>query len=151
MSVLAVSSLLLSVNCTFAAERPLQFAGGSSFVFLCVNDGYKSQKPGKCPKCQAVLEKRSAKEAESYVCPHCPDVSSSEPIQCPKCGLELVPRRAAEKPLYVCPNCPGVNALRPGKCPFCNSKLEQKHPGQTSQNEAEAHSHQGKGGRAQAS
>lgn len=149
-SVLAISSLLLCVNCTFAARYPLHFAGGTSFVYLCVNDGYKSQKPGKCPRCQATLEKRSSAEAQAYVCPHCKDVSSSEPIQCPKCGLELVPRDVAEKPQYVCPQCPGVNFPRPGKCPFCNSKLVQKHPGEMP-NKADAHTHHHEGGKLNAS
>ena len=49
---------------------------------------YRSDKPGKCPKCGMELKKHELKTV--YVCPmkQC-NVQSDKPGKCPKCGMEL--------------------------------------------------------------
>jgi|GEM_PF-1970999 len=36
-------------------------AAGSKFIYVCPMDGYKSEKPGQCPKCGMDLEKQKIK------------------------------------------------------------------------------------------
>ena len=59
-------------------------------VYYCPKDGckYKSDKPGKCPKCGVELKKHVHKV--TYVCPmeKC-NFKSEKPGKCPKCGMEL--------------------------------------------------------------
>jgi FtsP/CotA-like multicopper oxidase with cupredoxin domain len=59
-------------------------------------------------------------DAESYVCPMHPEVTSTEPGTCPKCGMNLVPAQAAS---YICPMHPEVTSTEPGTCPKCGMKL----------------------------
>ena len=49
---------------------------------------YKTDKPGKCPKCGMELKKHEPKVV--YVCPmkQC-NVQTDKPGKCPKCGMEL--------------------------------------------------------------
>lgn len=59
-------------------------------VYTCPMEkcDYKSDKPGKCPKCGVELKKHECKM--EYVCPmeKC-DFKSEKPGKCPKCGMEL--------------------------------------------------------------
>lgn len=68
-------------------------------IYVCPVEGckYKSDKPGKCPKCGKELVKKEsccavvAKAHEVYyVCPmkQC-NYKSDKPGKCPKCGMEL--------------------------------------------------------------
>ncbi len=65
----------------------------------------------------------------SWVCPMCPEVSSSEPAACPSCGMALEPdrvTRAAERVEYTCPMHPEVIQDSPGTCPKCGMALEPR-------------------------
>lgn len=59
-------------------------------LYYCPKEGckYKSDKPGKCPKCGVVLKKHELKTI--YACPmeKC-NYKSDKPGKCPKCGMEL--------------------------------------------------------------
>ena len=58
--------------------------------YYCTKEGcnYKSDKPGKCPKCGTELKKHEYKAV--YACPmkSC-NFKSDKPGKCPKCGMEL--------------------------------------------------------------
>lgn len=67
-------------------EKPCPHEG----FYFCPKEGckYKSDKPGKCPKCGVELKKHEHKVF--YVCPmkQC-NVKADKPGKCPKCGMEL--------------------------------------------------------------
>jgi len=60
-------------------------------------------KPGSCPKCGMMLEKKTMKMAETksekkeaiitYTCSRHPDVISDKPGKCPKCGMDLIEKK----------------------------------------------------------
>jgi len=60
-------------------------------------------KPGKCPKCGMILEKKTIKTTgtksekneamKTYTCPMHPDVISEKPGKCPRCGMDLTEKK----------------------------------------------------------
>ena len=111
-------------------------------VYCCPKDGckYKSDKPGKCPKCGVELKKHECKTV--YACPmkEC-KYKSDKPGKCPKCemklkkikcdchtkskcGMEL--KKHEHKAVYVCPmkECK-FKSDKPGKCPKCSTELKK--------------------------
>jgi YHS domain-containing protein len=75
-------------------KAPEKYAASSSekegvFYYCPMKEcKYKSDKPGKCPKCGMDLKKHEPKAI--YVCPmkQC-NVKSDKPGNCPKCGMKL--------------------------------------------------------------
>lgn len=88
----------------------------------------KQSTPGKCPKCEMALVKKTVKStapikkpvtkptptkkptaktsgntekqapAVAYTCPMHPEIHAAEPGNCPKCGMKLIPGKANLKP-----------------------------------------------------
>lgn len=57
-----------------------------------------SDKPGKCPKCETVMnsslkEKMKMEVMKMYTCPMHPEVTSDKPGKCPKCGMDLTVKK----------------------------------------------------------
>jgi Cu+-exporting ATPase len=71
----------------------------------------------------------SEKDAQSYVCPMCPEVRQIGPGPCPKCGMALDPESpalSANKTEYTCPMHPEIVRAEPGSCPICGMALEPR-------------------------
>jgi Cu+-exporting ATPase len=67
-------------------------------------------------------------EAETYVCPMCPEVREPKPGACPSCGMALesdVPV-ASRRTEYTCPMHPEIIRSEPGSCPICGMALEPR-------------------------
>src|SRR5579862_2144859 len=64
----------------------------------------------------------------TYICPMCPEVSSTKPAPCPKCGMALEPAIPSLAPStvtqYTCPMHPEIRRDEPGHCPKCGMSLE---------------------------
>ena len=66
-------------------------------VYTCPMDPeVRSDKPGKCPKCNMNLEKKIVRtdakaivKTEKYSCPMHPEEKSDKPGKCSKCGMDL--------------------------------------------------------------
>ncbi|HEX9002877.1 MAG TPA: multicopper oxidase domain-containing protein [Blastocatellia bacterium] len=68
---------------------PLATQGG---LYSCpMHPEVKSDKEGKCPKCQMTLVKQQAQEI--FACPMHPEVVSSKAGSCPKCQMALVKKQ----------------------------------------------------------
>jgi Cu+-exporting ATPase len=81
----------------------------------------KIQPPPPSPK--------SASSPTTYICPMCPEVSSTKPAPCPKCGMALEPAIPTLAPpttrtQYTCPMHPEIRRDEPGHCPICGMSLE---------------------------
>lgn len=78
---------------TFKADPAKYAASGTEgkdvFYYCPMKEcNYKTDKPGKCPKCGMDLKKHEVKAV--YVCPmkQC-NVKTDKPGNCPKCGMKL--------------------------------------------------------------
>jgi multidrug efflux pump subunit AcrA (membrane-fusion protein) len=78
-----------------AAEKPPEKPAAKG-EYVCPMDGYKSDKPGKCPKCGMELVPKKAAEKTTYICPM-DGYKSDKPGRCPKCGMNLVPEKPAKQ------------------------------------------------------
>lgn len=70
-------------------DKFLEACGKGTFYYCSMKQcDYRTDKPGKCPKCGMELKKHEPKTV--YVCPmkQC-NVQADEPGKCPKCGMEL--------------------------------------------------------------
>lgn len=69
-------------------EEVKECCEGTSYYCSMKECDYKSDKPGKCPKCGMELKKHEPKTV--YVCPmkQC-KVETDKPGNCPKCGMKL--------------------------------------------------------------
>lgn len=70
--------------------------GGTFYYCSMKKCDFKSDKPGKCPKCGMELKKHEPKTV--YVCPmkQC-KVESDKPGKCPKCGMKLKEKKVCCK------------------------------------------------------
>lgn len=157
--IFATSSFLLSSSChggsghkhkehtedVSASENPEHKHQGQKkdvkekTVYTCPMNcipGYKSDEPGRCPKCGMYLEpkkpdtKRQFFEETKYVCtcpgPCCKDVKPQDkPGKCPRCGKKL---KEDKKLLYsyVCPTkkCEYKSSEK-GECPKHKKELKK--------------------------
>ena len=62
-----------------------------SVYYTCpIHPDVKLDKPGKCPKCEMPLKKKTIqKESDYYTCRMHPEVKSDKPGNCPKCDMPL--------------------------------------------------------------
>ncbi len=78
-----------SVGQKAALPVPLATQGG---LYSCpMHPEVKSDKEGKCPKCQMTLVKQQAQEI--FACPMHPEVVSNKAGSCPKCKMTLVKKQ----------------------------------------------------------
>ena len=72
-------------------------AGRSKTEYTCpMHPEVRSEKPGKCTKCDMELvptHRHMSPAQTDYTCPMHPEVHSPKPGRCPKCGMELVPKK----------------------------------------------------------
>ncbi|MBV9572968.1 MAG: YHS domain-containing protein, partial [Acidobacteriales bacterium] len=103
-------------------------SAGCREKFLANPRGYPTQ-PEKSAPLHRPVSAPSA-QAQSYVCPMCPEVRESAPRPCPHCGMSLEPEGPAASPTqYTCPMHQQIVRSAPGDCPICGMALEPRSAG----------------------
>ena len=74
------------------AVTPLPLPAQGALYSCPMHPEVKSDKEGKCPKCQMTLVKQQAQEI--FACPMHPEVVSNKAGSCPKCKMTLVKKQS---------------------------------------------------------
>jgi len=113
---ITTSVFVLIIGCTVAfaqnqtksnekqsTSTKMEMAKDSVYYTCPMHTYVKMDKPGKCPKCGMILEKKIMKITETksknveamkaYTCSMHPEVKADKPGKCPKCGMALIEKK----------------------------------------------------------
>jgi len=104
LALIISSTMVFAQNLNGSAKKQspvikTELQKDSVYYSCTMNPDVKMDKPGKCPKCGMMLEKKTIKVmdlknekkglSKTYICPMHTGLQMDKPGKCPKCGMYL--------------------------------------------------------------